>query len=153
MATVSDTSSSTGDYCTYNDHYTYNTPYYNLPVTTWDSGWTYPNTDDYTPVILPEIINDLKKRLYGLEENKAKKKGDDKMTALWRVIILDPVTEDFDEIKVIAKTEDMAIHKALKELKPVNEDEIEIDVEKLIEFKKRTKKGQLKEALKEAMEE
>ena len=129
MATVSNTCSSTGDYYTYSDCLTFP----NLPVTT--SGLHY----DYV------IYDDFPK--------ETKKKGDDKMTALWRVIILDPITEDFDEIKVIAKTEDMAIHKALKELKPANEDEIEIDVEKLIEFKKRTKKGQLKEALKEAMEE
>ena len=144
----------TGDYYTYADTATSVQLYNNqMPITTWDSGWTYPNTDAYTPVIPPEVIDDLKKRLYGLEETKTKMKGDDKMTALWRVIVLDPITEDFDEIKVIAKTEDMAIHKALKALRPANEDEIEIDVEKLIEFKKRTKKGQLKEALKEAMEE
>lgn len=139
MATVSHT----GDYYTYPD--TANS------ITTWNNWYTYPNTDAYTPVIPPEVIDDLQKRLYECE--KPKKKGDDKMTALWRVIVLDPTTEDFDEIKVIAKTEDMAIHKALKELKPANEDELEIDVEKLIEFKKRTKKGQLKEVLKEAMEE
>jgi hypothetical protein len=138
MATISNTYSSTGDYYTYNDHYAYNTPYYNLPVTTGGASglhYDYVIYDDFTFT------------------KETKKKGDDKMTALWRVIVLDPTTEDFDEIKVIAKTEDMAIHKALKELKPANEDELEIDVEKLIEFKKRTKKGQLKEALKEAMEE
>ena len=144
----------TGDYWTYADTATSVQLYNNqMPVTTWDSGWTYPNTDAYTPVIPPEVIDDLKKRLYELEETKTKMKGDDKMTALWRVIVLDPVTEISYEDKVIAKTEDMAKHKVLKDIELKDEDELEFFVEKLIEFKKRTKKGQLKEALKEAMEE
>ena len=129
MATVSNTCSSTGDYYTYSDCLTFP----NLPVTT--SGLHY----DYV------IYDDFPK--------EAKKKGDDKMTALWRVIILDPVTEISYEDKVIAKTEDMAKHKVLKDIELKDEDELEFFVEKLIEFKKRTKKGQLKEALKEAMEE
>ena len=146
----------TGDYYTYADTATSVQLYNNqMPVTTWDSGWTYPNTDAYTPVIPPEVIDDLKKRLYELEETKTKMKGDDKMTALWRVIILDPKSELFEEIKVIAKTKEMAIHKAISRsgMSAKYVDDFEIVVEKLIEYEKQSSKKELKEALKEAMEE
>lgn len=131
MATVSNTCSSTGDYYTYSDCLTFP----NLPVTT--SGLHY----DYV------IYDDFPK--------EAKKKGDDKMTALWRVIVLDPKSELFEEIKVIAKTKEMAIHKAISRsgMSAKYVDDFEIVVEKLIEYEKQSSKKELKEALKEAMEE
>ena len=141
----------TGDYYTYADTATSVQLYNNqMPVTIW-GGWTYPNTDAYTPVIPPEVIDDLKKRLYELEETKTKKKVGKNMYTLWKVIILDPETDNFQEYKVTAKEEEIAIFKALYEHMELLEnkladvDRLKIETEEIMTYEKSKKEDVCKE--------